>query len=176
MSSRTSTETDPHGGIADAQPAEDPKARVDRELRELLEEIRVAIPGLELLFGFLLILPFSERFGALDTTARSVYLACLLVVAAATALFVAPTAQHRLGFRTIDKELLLIRTNRQIICGLVLIGLAMSLAVYLVCGLVVDAMWPPLIAAAVALWFAIWWFLVPPFWNRNRRARSASRE
>jgi hypothetical protein len=172
MSSQTGTEAEPHGGTAGAQPGEDPKQRVDRELRELLEEIRVAIPGLELLFGFLLILPFSERFGALETAERGVYLACLLVVAAAMALFVAPTAQHRLGFRTIDKELMLMRTNRQIICGLVLIGVAISLAVYLVCGLVVDSTWPPLIAAAVALWFAIWWFLVPPFWNRNGRARS----
>jgi hypothetical protein len=156
---------------AGAESEESHKERVDRELHELLEEIRVALPGVELLFGFLLILPFSERFGALGGRERAVYLACLLVVAAATALFIAPTAQHRLGFRTVNKELMLIQANRQIICGLVLIAVAISLAVYLVAGLVLDSWWPPVIMALVALWFAIWWFLVPPFWNGGRRGR-----
>ncbi len=172
MSQQTSTEAEPHGGpAASARSPEHPKQRIDRELGELLEEIRVALPGVEILLGFLLILPFSDRFGALGADQRGVYLACLLFVAAATALFVTPTARHRLGFRTIDKELLLIRTNRQIIAGLILVAVAISLAVYLVAGLVLDGTWPPVIAAAVALWFALCWFLVPPFWRRDRRAR-----
>jgi Family of unknown function (DUF6328) len=87
-----------------AQPGEGRKERVDRELRELLEEIRVALPGVELLLGFLLILPFSAHFGALVPEQRAIYLGCLLATAASTALFVAPTAQHRLGFRTLDTE------------------------------------------------------------------------
>lgn len=169
MSMQEDTASRAHAPTVGAQSKEDHKQRVDRELRELLEEIRVALPGVELLFGFLLILPFSERFEALDADQRAVYLACLLLVAAATALFVAPTARHRLGFRAIDKELLLMRTNRQIIAGLILVAVAISLAVYLVAGLVLDGTWPPVIAAGVALWFALCWFLAPPFWSRDGR-------
>src|SRR5688500_15466519 len=100
---------------------ETPKQRADRELGELLEEIRVALPGVELLLGFLLILPFSDGFEVLDAMQRGVYLTCFALTAAAIAVFIAPTADHRHGFRVIDKELLVIRTSRQVIGGLALV-------------------------------------------------------
>jgi hypothetical protein len=140
---------------------EGPKQRVDRELRETLEEIRVALPQLQLLFGFLLILPFSERFGALEPLQDDVYIASLIVTAGAMALFVAPTAQHRLGFRTVNKQQLLIRTNRQVIAGLALVVLAITLAIFLVTWVVLDTGWAWLIAVPIAGWFAHWWFVVP---------------
>jgi hypothetical protein len=144
-----------------AQPHESAKERVDRELGEMLNEIRVALPGVEVLFGFLLVLPFSERFELLDGAQRGVYLGTLLFTAIATALMIAPTAHHRLGFRTIDKERLLIRTNRQIIAGLVFVAASVSLAVHLVVSVVIGSFWAATIAAAVALWFVGWWFVVP---------------
>jgi hypothetical protein len=159
---------------AGAQPGESPKERVDRELGELLEEIRVALPGIELLFGFLLVLPFSERFGALGDTQRTIYAACLLATAAATALLIAPTAHHRLGFRTLDKERLLIRTNRQVIGALVLVIVAVALAVALVVEVVFDATWAWGLATPIAIWFAAWWFVVP-LWRRDHRRRQGAR-
>lgn len=146
--------TSPHTG-------ESRKERVDRELHELLEEIRVALPGVEVLFGFLLILPFSERFEALGGAQKYVFLASLLVTAVSTALLIAPTAHHRLGFRTIDKERLLLRTNRQVIVGLALIAVAVSLVVHLVVSMLFGQLWAGLLAGAVALWFVGWWFVLP---------------
>ncbi len=156
----------PHAG-------ETHKERIDRELHELLEEIRVALPGVEVLFGFLLILPFSERFEALGEAQKYVFLASLLVTAVSTALLIAPTAHHRLGFRTIDKERLLFRTNRQVIVGLVLVAIAISLVVHLVVSLLFGQLWAGLLAGAIALWFAGWWFLLPAI-GRLRRPASES--
>ncbi len=100
-----------------AQPGESAKQRVDRELVELLQEIRVALPGLELLFGFLLILPFTDRFEMITGLQRTVYLACFVTTAASAALMIAPTARHRIRFREVDKEVLLRESNRQVIAG-----------------------------------------------------------
>lgn len=144
---------------------ENPKQRVDRELHEMLEEIRVALPGVELLFGFLLILPFSDRFDVLGETQRAIYLACLLATSAATALFVAPSAQHRVGFRSLNKDRLLIRMNRRVIAGLILVAIAMSLATALIVWIVFSPSWAVGIAVGTAAWFGAWWFLLPPFWR-----------
>ena len=145
-----------------AEPGESRKARVDRELRELLEEIRVALPGIEILLGFLLILPFSGRFEILGEVDRGLYLACFLITAMTTALFVSPTAHHRLGFRKVDKELLLRRANRHVLLGLGMLALAISTAAYLVASVVVGPPWSYLIAAAIAAWFAAWWYGLRP--------------
>ena len=149
---------------------ESDKERVDRELREMLEEIRVALPGVQLLLGFLLILPFSAHFDVLDSPQRAIFLACFVLTAAATALLVAPTAAHRLGFRKVDKLALLIRTNRQIIGALLLIAISLSLAAYLVSSTILVSALAGVIAGALALWFAVWWFVVP----KLARRRSAS--
>ncbi len=140
--------------------------RADRELGELLEEIRVALPGLELLFGFLLILPFSERFATISGLERDVYITCLLATACATALLVAPTARHRMAFRAVDKEKLVFHANRLVIAGLVLIAVAIALATYLVVSVVLDGTWAAVIASALAGWFALWWFVVP-LWHQR---------
>lgn len=156
-------------GDDDIGPAkgESDKERVDRELREMLEEIRVALPGLQLLLGFLLILPFSDGFAELGTAQHDVYLTCFVSTAAASALLVAPTAAHRLGFRKVDKLALLLRTNRQIVAALVLIAVSLSLAAYLVASVVLDSGPAAVIAAGVALWFALWWFVLPELTRRR---------
>jgi hypothetical protein len=143
------------------QPEESTKERVDRELHELLEETRVVLPGLELLFGFLLILPFSERFAEVDTITRYVYLVCMVMTAAAAALMLATSARHRLGFRKIDKEKLLFIANRHVIAGLILVAISTALAVYLAASVFLAAPIAGVIAGAVALWFVTWWFVLP---------------
>lgn len=147
--------------LSGPEPGESRKERVDRELRELLGEIRVALPGTELLLGFLLILPFSANFERLHDLGRALYLVCFISTAATVALFVSPTAQHRLGFRTVDKEAMLMRANRRIVAGLALLTLAITLAAYLVASVVTGSPWSIVIAAATACWFAYCWFAFP---------------
>ena len=116
---------------------EDAKERIDRELGELLEEVRVALPGAEVLFAFLLGAAFTERVTELSSTVRAVYFATLLLTAAATALLIAPTAYHRLRFREGDKERLLLSATRMAIASLVLLLLAVAGAVWVVGDLLV---------------------------------------
>src|SRR4029450_10265349 len=97
---------------------DDRKPRVDRELIELLNEVRVALPGVQVLFAFLLILPFQQGFSKTSEFDRGVYTIALLFGAVAAALFIAPSAYHRLNFRRDIKEEMLFDSNKLIIGGL----------------------------------------------------------
>lgn len=162
-------------GTSGAQPGESPKERADRELGELLGEIRVALPGVEILLGFLLILPFNDRFAGLGDVPRGAYLVSLVVTSMAIGLFVAPTAHHRLGFRSIDKEQLLMRSNRQVLGALACVALAISLAAFVVGSVVLDERRAYVIAAGIGVWLITWWFLVPQVSNRRARRRRERR-
>jgi hypothetical protein len=155
----------PEGG----QGIETPKDRVDRELHELLEEVRVAIPGAEVLFAFLLGVAFTERFREVTQTQRAVYFFALLSTAAATALLIAPTAYHRLRFRDGDKERMLFSSSRMAGSSLVLLTLAISAVVYLVGDVIYDSTIAGVAGAGVAAWFAWFWFGLP----LSRAARDA---
>src|ERR1700759_5064573 len=111
-------------------------ARDDRNLIELLQELRVAGLGVQVLFGFLLSLPFTNQFKQLDGADRNLYLTCLILAAVATALLLAPVAYHRLVFRQGEKERLVRAANVLAILGLIVVGLAVSSAVLLVVGFV----------------------------------------
>jgi hypothetical protein len=141
--------------------AEDEKERVDRELSELLEEVRVAIPGAEVLFAFLLGVAFTERFSTVTASQRAIYFATLLTTAAATALLIAPTAHHRLKFREGDKERLLFTATRMAVGSLVLLLLAVAGAVYLVGDVLYSSPTAGLAAAGVVTWFLWFWFGLP---------------
>ena len=98
---------------------EDHKDRVDRELIELLNELRVALPGVQVLFAFLLVLPFQQRFSEIADVARYVYFAGLLASAVATAFLIAPSTYHRLNFRrgVREKEQMLFISSRFVLIG-----------------------------------------------------------
>ncbi|MDQ3778876.1 MAG: DUF6328 family protein, partial [Actinomycetota bacterium] len=110
--------------------------RLNRELIELLNELRVALPGVQMLFGFLLAVPFTEKFASITTVQRHVYYSTFLFTAFATVFFIAPTAYHRLRFRQKDKEQMLQTSNRLTIVGTVFLAAALAGAVYLVSDLV----------------------------------------
>ena len=143
------------------QPEESPKERVDRELSELLEEIRVLLPGVEILFGFLIILPFSGSFDEISGFERVLYLASLLTTSAGLALLVSPTTHHRLSFREMDKERMLFTANRLVLVASVLVLFGIGMAVYLVVESVLGGVVAGMIAAANAVWFAWFWFGLP---------------
>jgi hypothetical protein len=135
--------------------------RDDRNLAELLQELRVAGLGVQVLFGFLLSLPFTSRFTRLSHGQRDLYLATLVLSALATALLLGPVAYHRLVFRRGMKESLVRTASVMAIGGLAVVGLAVSAAVLLVTGFVASEVPAVLITVFVAGVFAIVWFAFP---------------
>jgi hypothetical protein len=135
--------------------------RDDRNLAELLQELRVAGLGVQVLFGFLLSLPFTNRFTRLSHGQRDLYLATLVLSALATALLLGPVAYHRLVFRRGMKESLVRTASVMAIGGLAVVGLAVSAAVLLVTGFVASEVPAVLITVFVAGVFGIVWFAFP---------------
>ncbi len=141
--------------------AEDERERVNRELIELLNELRVALPAVQVLFAFLLVLPFYSRFSAITDLQKGVYFASFLCAAAASGLYVAPSAYHRLNFRRRDKERMLITSNRLAIGGTAFLALSIIGAVFLVTDVLYRAPFVGIVAAAAAAWFVWLWFGLP---------------
>jgi hypothetical protein len=135
--------------------------RADRNLAELLQELRVAGLGVQVLFGFLLSLPFTNRFDRLSHGQRDLYLATLVLAALATALLLAPVAYHRLVFRRGQKERLVRAASVMAITGLATVGLAVSAAVLLVTGCVASGVPAVMISVFVACVFGLLWFAFP---------------
>ncbi len=135
--------------------------RDDRNLMELLQELRVAGLGVQVLFGFLLSLPFTMRFTELSDAQRQLYLADLLLAAIATALLVAPVAYHRLVFRQRMKEPLVRAANAMALAGLVAVGLAIVVAVLLVTSFVDAGTTGAVIGVLLACLFGCVWFAIP---------------
>jgi hypothetical protein len=106
--------------------------RTDRQLSELMQEVRVAQTGVQVLFGFLLTVPFTARFDALTSGQRVLYFGTLVVAGAAAMLLIAPTSHHRVLFRCGDKPHLVRMSNRYAIAGLVCVGISMVGALVLV--------------------------------------------
>ena len=149
---------------------ETPEERADRNLAELLQELRVALPGVQVLFAFLLTVPFQQRFENATTFQRDVYLVTLLFSALTTALLIAPTAYHRLNFRQRDKEHIVQVASGLTIAGLVALSFAMSGAVLLVLDWLVDGAVVWIIFGSVVLGFTVLWFVLP---LRRRMAKRA---
>ena len=144
------------------------KGRLDRELLELLNELRVVLPGVQALFAFLLIVPFNERFAAASDTERGVYLVALLASAIACVLFITAPAFHRLRFRRHDKAQLLRIGNRCAIAGLAALAVAMVAGLFLVTEVLFGARVGVAVAAALAVPMAVLWWLVPLVFGPNR--------
>jgi hypothetical protein len=135
--------------------------RDDRNLAELLQELRVAGLGVQVLFGFLLSLPFTNRFAELSHGQRELYLLTLVLASMSTALLLGPVAYHRLVFRRQQKEGLVLAANVMAILGLVCVGLAVSAAVLLVSSFVAKGLAATLITLFVLCMFGGLWFAFP---------------
>jgi hypothetical protein len=149
---------DDHAVEERGEPGESKKERVDRELIELLNEMRVAIPGVQVLFAFLLTLPFTQRFGTLTDRQTAVYFAAFALATVASVFLIAPAAHHRITWRLPDKEPLLVRAGRLMIAGTAALAVAMALSVYLIADVLFRAGVAALLAAT-AIGFITWmWF------------------
>jgi len=142
----------------EAAVTENLKERIDRELIELLTEVRVVLPGAQVLFAFLLALPFTGAFEALSRAERIVFFVAFLSTAAATALLMAPSAYHRLRFRSDDKRRMVFTASRLILAGSLLLALAMVTAVYLVTVVLFDSTVAGVAAAVIGAWFVWFWY------------------
>jgi Family of unknown function (DUF6328) len=135
--------------------------RDDRNLAELLQELRISGLGVQVLFGFLLSLPFTARFGRLSQGQRDLYLASLALSAVATALLLGPVAYHRLVFRRRQKEPLVRAASVMATLGLAAVGLAICAAVLLATSTVATGLPAGLITVFIAVLFAGLWFAYP---------------
>src|SRR3954453_18315774 len=140
---------------------ETPLERCDRNLVELLQEVRVAQTGVQVLFGLLLTVPFPVRCHDISDTERAVYLVTLMLAGAAAVLLITPTNHQRLFFRCGNKERLLMVANRYAIAGLVAVAATMVGAVLLVSLLVIGSLGAPAPPAAAAAGGAGCWYLEP---------------
>jgi amino acid transporter len=132
----------------------------DKELIELLNELRVALPGAQVLFAFLLIAPFSSRFDV-DRVEKAAYLIALFATLLGTILLIAPSAYHRLRWREKNKERMLRIGNRFAIAGMATLAVGMSASAFLVTDVLVSRTVASLLASGTALAFAIGWFALP---------------
>ena len=148
---------------------ESKEERLNRELIELLNELRVALPGVQMLFGFLLAVPFTNRFPNISETQLYVYYFTFMSTAAATIFLIAPTAYHRLRFRQRDKEQLIQTATRLTIAGTACLAAALSSAVYLVTDLLFHTAATALAAAATAGTLLLLWYGLP-LWRRARES------
>jgi hypothetical protein len=142
-------------------PGEDRTERVNRELIELLNELRVALPGVQVLFAFLLAVPFAQGFTRVSDFQRALFFVVMALTAVSAALLIAPSAWHRLRFRQQDKERILRASNKMSIGGLGFLALAMTGALMLIA----DFIYSPaltIISGALALGvFGLLWYVLP---------------
>ena len=147
--------------------------RLDRNFLELLQELRVAQTGVQILFAFLLSLAFTQRFSMLTTFERQTYIVALLASAVAAALFIAPVAWHRVLFRQRRKHELVHTGDRMALGGLAALLISVVASVLLIVDVAVGPAWAGALTAAVAAWYVVFWYALP-IWSRYRADRRAS--
>jgi Family of unknown function (DUF6328) len=151
---------DPEGRPSGRLESED--ERLDRNLGELLQELRVALPGVQVLFAFLLAVPFQQHFTSISDFDKKAYFVTLLLTALSAALLIAPSAYHRLTFRYQQKGRLVFIANRLSIAGLVVLALAMTSAIMLVTNVLFGTVATTVITTTLVLaMFVVLWAVLP---------------
>ena len=154
-----------------SQDVENEHERRTRQLAELLQEARVAMPGVQVLFGFLLAVVFQQRFAKVTQLEKDLYLAAILCATGAVVCFIAPVSYHRILFERRDKPHLILVGSRFLLAGVALLALAMTIALALVCEVIFGGTTAAIVATVVALAFAWFWFAFPAV-RRVRGERS----
>jgi hypothetical protein len=147
--------------------------RLNRELMELLQELRVVIPGVQVLLAFLLTAPFQQRFADLPGSMRNAFFASIACATLATAFLIAPSAHHRLRWRAGEKEPLVRIGNQMAIIGTVFLAAAIVLALYVVTDVLFTsdlALWT---AVGAVIVFGGLWYVLPMLWRSPSPAEKA---
>jgi Kef-type K+ transport system membrane component KefB len=137
--------------------------RADRNLSDLLQELRVALPGVQVLFAFLLTVPFTQRFKELTDFQEKLYFGVLICVALSSVLLVAPTAGHRVLFRRQQKEFIVTIANNLSLVGLLLLAIAMTGAIALISDFLFGSLTAIVTATVMAAAFIGFWYAGPVF-------------
>ena len=145
----------------DERPGESGHERVDRELIELLNEMRVVLPGVQVLFAFLFAAPFANGWRNVSDLQADVYMAAIIAAALANAFLIAPTTYHRLTFRMGFKERLIRVGNVSLLAGTFMLAISMTLALFVVTSLVIDDTWALIVAIAAAVVLLGLWYVYP---------------
>jgi hypothetical protein len=157
---RAENDRDPEGRPSGRHETED--ERLDRNLGELLQELRVALPGVQVLFAFLLAVPFQQHFTSISAFDKKAYFATLLLTALSAALLIAPSAYHRLTFRYQQKGRLVFVANRLSIAGLAVLALAMTCAIMLVTNVLFGTVATTVVTTTLVLMmFVALWAVLP---------------
>ena len=136
-------------------------ARLDRNLGELLQELRVALPGVQVLFAFLLAVPFQQNFTTITPFEKRVYFGTLLCTAMSAALLIAPSAYHRITFHLQQKRELVFLANRFTIAGLSFLALAMTGAIVLITDVLFGSVATIVTGVGAAATFVALWYVLP---------------
>jgi hypothetical protein len=159
-SERDEIDRDPEGRPSGRDETEE--ERLDRNLGELLQELRVALPGVQVLFAFLLAVPFQKNFTKTSDFDKKAYFATLLLTALSAAMLIAPSAYHRLTFRYQQKGRLVFVANRLAIAGLGVLALAMTCAIMLVTNFLFGTVATTVVTTVVVLaMFVVLWAVLP---------------
>jgi Kef-type K+ transport system membrane component KefB len=140
---------------------ESEEQRRNRELIELLNELRVALPGVQVLFAFLLAVPFASGFPKLGKLDRDVFFVAFISTALSTVALIAPSSYHRLRWRQRDKERMLVVSNALTIAGLALLAIAITCVVFVITDFLFHRAWAAAFAALVAAAFLALWYGLP---------------
>jgi hypothetical protein len=148
--------------------------RHNRELIELLNELRVALPGVQVLFAFLLAVPFANGFPKLGKVDRDIFFVAFIATAVSTVLLIAPSSYHRLRWRQHDKEKLLVTSNALTIAGLACLAIAITSVVFVITDFLFRRTWAATFSAFIAACFLLLWYglpLVAAIQDRRRPTR-----
>jgi uncharacterized protein DUF6328 len=135
--------------------------RVDRNLQEMLGELRVALPGVQVLFAFLLVVPFNQRFADVTSFQKAIYFVTLIFTTASAICLIAPSVHHRIEFRRQDKGQIVETGNRIVIVGLSLLAVAMTGAVLFVTDVLYGGTTTVVVGVGVLIGFAVLWYSFP---------------
>jgi hypothetical protein len=138
---------------------------LDRELNELLQELRVMLPGIQVLLAFLLTVAFTNQFATLSDEERGLYFGAVMSTSLAIVFLLAPGVQHRMRFREHDKEALLQSSNRLALAGTVAVGIAMAAVVFLLANYLYGVTLASIVTAFVVIVMAVLWYFLP--WRRR---------
>jgi Family of unknown function (DUF6328) len=158
-----------HDDWNEASRGESPLQRIDRAYGELLQEVRVAQTGVQVLMAFLLVAAFTPGFALISTYLRSLYVAALVLAALATALLIAPATCHRF---TYGRRMKGVTLKIACVCahgGYALLFCALSCAMLLILNVVLEATIAIAVVIATALWFVGWWYVLPLAMRRRHR-------
>jgi len=159
--------TENESGVNEWGRHETDEERADRKWGDLIQEVRVAQTGVQILFGFLLTVVFQQKYASLEDTDKTIYIVTVVLGAAATGALIGPVSLHRLVSGQRVKAEAVAWASRMTFVGLLLLLATMTSSLLLILRVATHNEAVPWIVTGVVAWYALCWFVVP-MWTRRR--------